>query len=71
MGANDPRGMANLDPRGMVDRIYVETTKHCYILSMLALGLLASEKKIFEVVLYKQMTPPPQTPGHGQFGPQR
>ena len=23
MGANDPRGMANLDPRGMVGRIYV------------------------------------------------
>ena len=24
MGANDPQGMANLDPRGMVGRIYVE-----------------------------------------------
>ena len=23
MGANEPRGMANLDPRGMVGRIYV------------------------------------------------
>ena len=23
MGANDPRGTANLDPRGMVGRIYV------------------------------------------------
>ena len=23
MGANDPRGVANLDPRGMVGRIYV------------------------------------------------
>ena len=22
MGANEPRGMANLDPRGMVGRIY-------------------------------------------------
>ena len=22
MGANEPRGMANLDPRGMVSRIY-------------------------------------------------
>ena len=25
-----------------------ETTKHCYILNMLALGLMASEKKILE-----------------------
>ena len=24
MGANDPRGVASLDPRGMVGRIYVE-----------------------------------------------
>ena len=23
MGANDPQGMANLDPRGMVGRIYI------------------------------------------------
>ena len=23
MGANDPRGVANLDPRGMIDRINV------------------------------------------------
>ena len=23
MGANDPKGMANLDPRGIVGRIYV------------------------------------------------
>ena len=23
MGANEPRGVANLDPRGMVGRIYV------------------------------------------------
>ena len=24
MGANDPQGVANLDPRGMIGRIYVE-----------------------------------------------
>ena len=48
MGAHDPQGMTNLDPRGMVGGIYIETTKHCYILNLLALGLLASEKKIFE-----------------------
>ena len=38
MGANDPRGVANLDPRGMVGRIN----------DLLGLGLMASEKKIFE-----------------------
>ena len=44
MGANDPRGMASLDPRGMVGRIYVGTTKHCYILNIIAVGLMVSEK---------------------------
>ena len=34
MGANDPQGMANLDPRGMDGRIYVGDTKHCYILNI-------------------------------------
>ena len=51
MGANDPQGMANLDPRGMVGRFIYCTylfTKHCYILNILALGLMASEKKVFE-----------------------
>ena len=31
MGANDPRGKANLDPRGMVTKIYVgdrQTLQH-------------------------------------------
>ena len=35
MGANDPWGVASLDPRGMVGN-----TKHCYILNMLTLGLM-------------------------------
>ena len=47
-----PLGTANLDPRGMVGRIYVgETTKHRYILNQSALGLMVSEKKIFECSL--------------------
>ena len=46
MGANDPRGMANLDARGMVGRLY-KTPKHCYILNMLALNLMVSNKKVF------------------------
>ena len=34
MGANDPRSMASLDPRGLIGRIYVGDTKYCYILNM-------------------------------------
>ena len=47
MGANDPRGVANLDPRGIVGRIYVGdhlTSLH----TLLALGLMVLEKKNFE-----------------------
>ena len=47
MGANDPRGIANLDHRGTIGSIYVGTPKHCYILNIQALGLVVSEKKIF------------------------
>ena len=28
-GANDPRGVANLDPRGMIGRIYVVLLLNC------------------------------------------
>ena len=48
MGANDPWSMSSLDPRGLIGRIYVETTIHSYILNLLALGLMVSEKKSFE-----------------------
>ena len=47
MEANDPRGVANLDPRGVVGRIYVGdhlTSLH----NLLALSLMVSEKNIFE-----------------------
>ena len=44
MGDDDPRGVANLDPRGMIGRIYVE-----YHLTFIqALGLVVLEKKIFK-----------------------
>ena len=46
MGANDPRSVAGLDPRGLIDRIYVGDI--CYIHYLLALYLMVSEKKIFE-----------------------
>ena len=48
MGANDLPGIANLDPRGMIGSIMKETTKHCYMLNLLALGLMVSANKIFE-----------------------
>ena len=32
MRADDPRGVANLDPRGIIGRIYVGYTNYCYIL---------------------------------------
>ena len=48
MGDDDSRGVANLDPRGMIGRIYVD-----YHLTLLhtkyqALGLVVLEKKIFK-----------------------
>ena len=42
MGANDPQGMASLNPRGMIGRIYVG------VLNLVAHAFLASEKKVFE-----------------------
>ena len=47
IGAIDPLGQACLDLRGLNDRIYVKGTKYCYILNIYAVGLMASEKKIF------------------------
>ena len=48
MGANDPRDVASLGPRGLNGRIYVGDHKHCYILNMKAVGLMVSGK-IFKV----------------------
>ena len=55
MGANDPRGVASLGPRGLIwttgawlAGFMWETTKHSFILNLLALCLMVSEKKIFE-----------------------
>ena len=38
-----PIGMANLEPRGMVGRIYIGA-KHCFTQNIKALGLMVSEK---------------------------
>ena len=47
MGANDSQCVANLDPRGMVGRIYIVdhlTSLH----NLLALCLMVSKEKIFK-----------------------
>ena len=69
MGVNDPRGMASLDPRGIVGRIYVEdniTLLHTKSISSWPHDL----EKIFEgslaVQLYTNICPL----GRGQFRPQ-
>ena len=46
MGANDPRGVANLDPKGMVCRIYVGDHLILLHTKYLSSGLTVSEKKI-------------------------
>ena len=54
MGANGPLGVASFGPRGLIGRIYVGSTKHCYLLNIQAVVLMVSEKKIF-FFLYKSM----------------
>ena len=31
MEADDTKGVANLDPRGIIGRLYVGDTRHCYM----------------------------------------
>ena len=69
MGANDPRGVANLDPRGMIGWIYVGSTKHCYILNIQALGLVVSEKKIFSRFSHYKLMVDNDTRGMANSGP--
>ena len=46
MGDDDPRGMANLDPRGMIGRIYVGY--HITLIHTISLCLVGLEKTIFK-----------------------
>ena len=70
MRDDDPRGVANLDPRGMIGRIYVEYHLTLLHTKYIVLGLVVLEKKFFKcfpiMSLWQIMTPP----GHGQLGPQ-
>ena len=47
MGDNEPHGVANLYPRGMVDRIYVGDHLTLLYTKYLSSGPYVSEKKIF------------------------
>ena len=48
MKANDPQDVTSWPPGAWVAGFTQETTKHCYILNMLALSLMASKEKSFE-----------------------
>ena len=65
-----PPGVANLDPRGMIGRIYVEyhlTLLHSKYTSFRPCGFREEDFKFFPIIsLWQIMTPP----GCGQFGPQ-
>ena len=70
MGDDDPRGVANLDPRGMIGRIYVEyhlTLLHTKYASFRPCGFRGEDVlNVFPIIsLWQIMTPP----GRGQFGP--
>ena len=45
MGANDPRGVASLGPRGLIGRIYVGDHLTLLHTKYVAVGLIVSEKK--------------------------
>ena len=70
MGDDDPRGVANLDPRSMIGKIYVEYHFTLLHIKYTSLGLVVLEKKIFKcfliISLWQIMTPP----GCDQLGPQ-
>ena len=47
MGDYDPRGVANLDPRGMIGRIYVEYHLTLLHTKYTSLGLVVFEQRFF------------------------
>ena len=68
---DDPRGVANLDPGGMIGRIYVEyhlTLLHTKYISFRPCGFREEDFLMFFPIisLWQIMMPP----GCGQFGPQ-
>ena len=69
MGVNDPQGMTNLDPRGMVGRIYVGdhyTLQHTKYMNCGPHGFREEDFLRFPIISLWEL----MTPGHGQFRPQ-
>ena len=67
---DDPRGVANLDPRGMIGRIYVEyhlTLLHTKYTSFRPCGFRRRFLNVFPIISLWQIMMPPE---RGQFGPQ-
>ena len=65
MGANEPRGVANLHPKGMVGSIYVGDHLLLLHTKYLSLGPYGFNEDFFH---YKSMGAN-EPRGHGQFGP--
>ena len=58
MGANDPQGMANLDPRGFIGRIYVGDHKTLLHATYLSCGPHSfSEKDSFNLLFFSTISP--------------
>ena len=64
MGANDPRGGAIFDPRGMIDRIYIEDHYTLLHTKYESFGPCGFREDFFFYIF--PMTPP----GRGPYGPQ-
>ena len=72
MGANDPKGKTNSDPRGLIGRIYVgdrKTFLHTKYISCGPHGFREKESFIFFFHCKSMGANDPLR--HGQFGPQR
>ena len=70
MGDDDHRGVAKLDHRGMIGRIYVEynlTWLHINYTSFRPCGFSEEDFKCFPIISLWQIMAPPE---RGQFGPQ-
>ena len=63
----NPRGVAKFDPRGMNGTIYVED--HCHIPNIKAVGLVVSEKKIFEFLSHSKSMETIDPRGVAKFDP--
>ena len=65
----DPRGVARFDPRGMIGTIYVEDISHCHLQNIKAVGLVVSEKKIFEFFSHSKSIETINLRGLAKFDP--